>query len=193
MRPMGERFGRRWAGAAAALIGAALLAQAPAPPAIAEPKVQAIVPCGITRGTSVDLVITGANLGESITLGRTFPARVTTPTDGATGKDSTNLRIKLEVPAELSIGWHPVRVLTTQGLSNFRPFCIDALPQLMTRDGARSRDTAQPVSIPCVIVGRVTAEASDFYKFSVTAGQRLSFEVLGRRLGSPSVLDSCSL
>ena len=34
------------------------------------------------------------------------------------------------------------------------------------------------------MIGRVSAESSEFFKFTVTAGQRLSFEVLGRRLGS---------
>ena len=37
---------------------------------------------------------------------------------------------------------------------------------------------------PCVVIGQVSAESSEFFKFTVAAGQRLSFEVLGRRLGS---------
>ena len=58
------------------------------------------------------------------------------------------------------------------------------LPQVLEKDSNRSRETAQAVPVPCVIVGKADAEVSDYYKISVRAGQRLSFEVLGRRLGS---------
>src|SRR5262249_2793102 len=48
----------------------------------------------------------------------------------------------------------------------------------------RSRATPQAVPCPCVVVGKADAESSDYYKISVQAGQRVSFEILGRRLGS---------
>src|SRR5205807_6031071 len=35
-----------------------------------------------------------------------------------------------------------------------------------------------------VVVGRADAEISDWFKVNVKAGQRVSFEILGRRLGS---------
>src|SRR5207244_7615655 len=44
--------------------------------------------------------------------------------------------------------------------------------------------TAQAVPVPCVVVGRADAEVSDYYKITVKAGERVSFEILGRRLGS---------
>ena len=43
---------------------------------------------------------------------------------------------------------------------------------------------AQAVSVPSVIAGRIDAESSDYFKFTAKAGQRISFEVLGHRLGS---------
>src|SRR5439155_5889213 len=48
----------------------------------------------------------------------------------------------------------------------------------------RALKTAQALSVPCVVVGKADAEATDYFKFTVKANQRLSFEVLGRRLGS---------
>src|SRR5262249_13821143 len=48
------------------------------------------------------------------------------------------------------------------------------------------KPTAQELKpLPCVVVGKVAAESNDYYKITVTAGQRLSFDVLGRRLGGP--------
>jgi hypothetical protein len=138
----------------------------------------------MTRGAPFDLTLTGANLGDAITCGTSFPARVTTPTDDALGKDSTKSRWRLEALENAPFGWHRLRLLTSQGVSNFRPFCLDALPQILVESGAKTKDSALAVTIPCVVVGRATAEISEFYKFTVAAGQRLSFEVLGRRLGS---------
>src|SRR5262249_52907289 len=83
------------------------------------------------------------------------------------------------------IGFHALRLATKHGISNLRLFCIDDLPQIMESDANHSKATAQPVPVPCVVVGRADAEQSDFFKISVKAGQRLSMEILGRRLGSP--------
>ena len=38
--------------------------------------------------------------------------------------------------------------------------------------------------MPCVVVGRMDAEATDYFKIAVKANQRVSFDILGRRLGS---------
>ena len=43
--------------------------------------------------------------------------------------------------------------------------------------------TPQVVTLPCVVSGKIDAESNDYYKISVKAGQEVSFEVLGRRLG----------
>src|SRR5262249_1033429 len=52
-------------------------------------------------------------------------------------------------------------------------------------DTNRSRATAQVVPVPCVVVGKCdVVESADWYKVTVAPGQRVSFEVLGRRLGS---------
>ena len=37
--------------------------------------------------------------------------------------------------------------------------------------------------MPCVVSGKIDAGSNDYYKISVKAGQEVSFEVLGRRLG----------
>lgn len=132
----------------------------------------------------MDVTLSGSNLEDPIALGTTFSARGTIATDSAPGKDSTNSRWTLGVPADVTMGWHRLRLLTRSGLSNARPFCIDSLPQILAADIARSKETAQSVPVPCVIVGKIVAETSGFFRFPVGAGQRVSFEVLGRRLGS---------
>jgi hypothetical protein len=139
---------------------------------------------GVQRGTKLELVLTGSNLAGPTGLWTSFPARITFPTDANNGKDNARLRVLLDVPADAPIGFHSIRLATTRGMSNFRPFCVDALPQVAGADSNHSKTTPQSVTAPCVICGRADAEKSDWYKFTAKAGQRLSFEIFGRRLGS---------
>ncbi len=167
----------------------ALTPGAPAQPpaALANPLAPTLampVPLGIQRGGTLDLILTGTNLASPTGLWTSFPAKVTIPTDANNGKDATKLRVRLEVPKDTPLGFHSLRLATAHGISNFRLFCIDDLPQVMAVNTNRNRATPQAVPVPCAVVGKADAEVSDYYKVSVKAGQRLSFEILGRRLGS---------
>jgi hypothetical protein len=148
------------------------------------PNLAIPVPLGMQRGTALDLTLTGTNLAGPTQLWTSFPAKVTIPTDMSNGKDNAKLRVRLEVPKDAPIGYHTIRLATTRGLSNFRLFCIDDLPQVLKVNTNRSKDSAQALAVPCVVVGKADAEVSDYFKITVKAGQRLSFDVLGRRLGS---------
>ena len=69
-------------------------------------------------------------------------------------------------------------------MSNLRLFCIDDLPQVMALPASRKKETAQAVAVPSVVVGTAAAEQTDYFKITAKAGERVSIEVLGRRLGS---------
>ncbi len=172
------------------LLGALLLGLgSPAsaqPPTVdpAAPVLNQPFPMGMQRGTALDLTLTGSNLNDPVQVLTSFPASVTIPTENNNGKDAGRLLVRLEVPKDAPLGWHTLRLATIHGVSNFRLFCIDDLPQI-TEENNNTRETAQGVPIPCVVCGRIEAEKSDFYKICVAAGQRLCFEILGRRLGSP--------
>ncbi len=148
------------------------------------PLLKSVAPYGMQRGTTLDLTITGTNLNEPIGVSTSFPAKVTIPTEGNNGKDATKLVVKIEVPKDAPMGLHTLRLATARGMSNVRLFCIDDLPQVLSNNSNRTKAAAQAVTAPVVVVGRATAEASDYYAIKATAGLRLSFEVLGRRLGS---------
>ena len=148
------------------------------------PVLKPAVPLGMQRGTTLDLTLTGNNLAEPTGLWTSFPAKVTIPTEGKNGKDNGKLLVRLEVPKDAPLGFHSIRLATRRGMSNLRPFCIDELPQVIESAANHAPNTAQLVSLPCVVVGRVDAETTDYFKFHVSNGQRLSFEILGRRLGS---------
>jgi hypothetical protein len=162
------------------------LAQKPPPPVLPNPQAPVLAltgPAGMQRGTTLELTLTGTNLAEPTGIYTSFPAKVTIPKEDKNGQDNSKLRVRLEVAADAPLGFHVLRLATTRGMSNLRIFCIDDLPQIMKVDTCRNKATPQNVPTGCVVVGRVEAEASDYFKINVKAGQRVTFEILGRRLG----------
>jgi hypothetical protein len=159
------------------------MAQPPAPAQF--PTLNMPMPMGIQQGTALELTLTGTNLANPTTVWTSIPgAKVTIPADNNNGKDPAKLRVLLEVPKGAPIGYHSLRVATTQGPSNLRLFCVDDLPQTVSDGKNKSKAAAQALAVPSVVAGTISAEASDWYKITAQAGQRISFDVLGRRLGS---------
>jgi hypothetical protein len=148
------------------------------------PTLKPIFPFGIRRGTTLDLTLTGTELAEPTGVWTSFPARVSIPSTGNNGKEPSKLAIRIDVPGDAPVGFHGLRLATRHGISNLVLFCIDDLPQVVETSTNHTKDKAQAVPVPCTIVGRADAEVTDFFRITVAAGQRLSFEVLGRRLGS---------
>jgi hypothetical protein len=159
--------------------------QQPPQPNPAAPTLNPVLPLGMPRGGSLELTLTGTNLAEPVALWTSIPgAKMTIPTDNNNGKNPAKLRVKLDVPADASLGFHALRLVTKRGMSSVRLFCLDDLPAVSAEPAARKKETAQPVPVPCVVVARADAEQTDYFKVTVKAGQRVTFEVIGRRLGS---------
>src|SRR5438093_8209623 len=146
------------------------------------PTLNVPFPLGVQRGQTLELALTGTNLADPTVLWTSFPAKVSFPTDMNNGKDAAKLRVKLEVPADAAIGFHSIRLATKQGISNTRMFCVDELSQTDESADNHTKEKAQSVPVPGVVVGRTDAEVSDFFKVTAKPGQRLTFEVIGRRL-----------
>jgi len=145
------------------------------------PTVNVVQPAGLQKGVPVELTLTGANLAEPLELRTTFPARW----QFLPGGNATQLRVRLEAEPACLLGWHQVHLVTKQGVSNGKLFCIDELTQILVTGTPHTADQAQTITAPCVLCGTMEREKSHWFKLSVRAGQRLSFEMLGRRLGSP--------
>jgi hypothetical protein len=158
-----------------------LLAQQPAPPNPQAPTLAALPEGGMQRGTTAEWVLTGTNLTEATGVWTTFGGKVTITEN----KTPTQLKVKVELAKDAPLGYHFVRVATKRGMSNARIFCIDDLPQVVETGSNRDSRSAQAVPVPCVVVGKLNPEQTGYFKISVKAGERVSFDVLGRRLGGP--------
>jgi hypothetical protein len=157
--------------------------QKPAPGAQA-PTLNPLLPIGLQRGQPVELLLTGANLAGPTGISLGTPVEASIPTADKNGQDNAKLKVQLKMPADTPLGLYPLRVATARGLSNFRLVAVDDLPQLVKNEKNTTRESAQAIPVPCAVSGRIDPEKADYYKITVAAGQRLSFDVLGRRLGS---------
>ena len=158
-------------------------AQKPPPPANPQaPTINPLTQPGIQRGQSLELILTGTNLASPTGVVLGCPAKVTSPTDNKNGQDNTKVTVRIDVPADTPVGWYAFRYATLKGVSNLRVFCVDDLPQVAS-NGTNRKPTPQPLAVPSVVSGAVNAEG-DYFKITVKAGQRLSFDCLARRLGS---------
>jgi hypothetical protein len=126
------------------------------------PFVTDIFPLGGPAGAQTDVEVVGWNL----------PA--TKLTMDARGK-----------PA----GVRPLFVRKDGVASNVVPFEVGTLPECLKAGGNHAAATAQAVTLPVVINGRVEKPQEwDVYRFEGHAGDEVVAEVMARRLGSP--LDS---
>ncbi len=139
---------------------------------------------GARPGETAELTLPGANLGDATGVLVSCPgAKAEVVADAKA--DAAKVKVKLTVPADAPVGLYGLRAATKHGVSNLRPFVVDDLTAVAETEANRTKDAAQLVPAPCVVLGRTDAEASDFFKLKVSAGQRLTFEVLARRIGSP--------
>jgi hypothetical protein len=71
-------------------------------------------------------------------------------------------------------------------LSNSVPFAVDTLPECLDKEPNNSPDTAQAVTLPMIVNGRIDAPGDwDVFRIDGRAGDQLVAEVLARRLDSP--------
>ncbi|HEX9047490.1 MAG TPA: hypothetical protein VF988_10725, partial [Verrucomicrobiae bacterium] len=115
------------------------------------------------------------------------------PLGGKTGEKTTvtrtgwNLREKTTVVDNTSNA--PGVISLAEDSINSAPFAVDDLPEISAMDSNHSPDTAQTVTLPVIVNGRVARPGEqEVFQFTGHAGQQIVAEVMARRLDSP--LDS---
>ncbi len=92
-------------------------------------------------------------------------------------------------PATMKPGVLPLSVRKGDVSSNTFPFAVDTLPECMGLGEGHTPETAQPITLPTIVNGRITRPGVwDVYRFEGIQGQAVIAEVRARRLESP--LDS---
>ncbi len=149
------------------------------------PSIGYTAPLGVEPGKATDVVFHGGDLAGPTGVWTSFPSTAElAPGVEKNGEDPAAVTYRIDVPAETPLGVAAVRVTTGEGVSNVRLLLVDDLPSARKAGDNKSLESAQPLTLPVAVDGACDAESTDFYKFSVAAGQRVSFEVFARRLGS---------
>ncbi len=152
--------------------------------AFAEPEITGTSPRAVRPGEAVDLTITGKDLAGATSLWTSFPAEVTLAPDvkdNGQQADRVVFRVKAAANAR---GVGAVRVVTPTGVSPLRLVVVDDLPSVPQDSANKSPEKAQAVTLPVAADGTVDNLSLNYYRFKAEAGQRVSIEVLARRMGS---------
>ena len=150
-----------------------------------DPAVNGTVPGAVAPGTTIPLQINGGNLAPAKKLWLSFPSEVALA-EGIekNGENPAQVTYRVNVPATTPCGIHGMRVVTDKGVSPLRFLFVDDLPSLASVGSNVQRGAAQSISVPVAIDGTVAGLSWQYFKFPAQAGQRMSFEVVARRIGS---------
>ncbi len=153
-------------------------------------------PRGGQVGSAVRLELHGKRLGPTPRL-HSDAAFAATPLaiPGEGGQEPPeSLVYLLEVDSEAQPGVYPLRIETSEGISNALLFTIGGFPQVLEAEsdadaagGEVSNDfpeIAQEVTLPVTIEGRLQGPERDIYRVRATKGQRIVAEASARRTGS---------
>lgn len=136
------------------------------------PYIQSVFPLGVEAGHATEVHVQGVNLGGIH-------------------------EVTVHPPAKAD-GWTtlPLRITTARGeVSNTVLLAVTDESEVDASVSNDSIASAQPVSVPAAINGRLSQSAGNYFRFSAHKGERVTLAVAASRLGSPldsiiEVLDS---
>lgn len=142
------------------------------------------VPAAVAPGASTDVTCYGGNLIGSTGVWSSFTA-TSSLAAGITENNAQPGQVvyRVEVPAETPVGIAGLRVATGEGISNLRLIMVDDLSSVAENGQNGAMETAQVITSPIAIDGKVDPEQSDFYRFHADAGEKITVEAVARRLG----------
>ncbi len=176
------------------------------------PKLASVSPEWIQRGTAIEIIFTGENLGavtefifngasglSATNIAPLAPLKPAVTIEASLGgiarvepappKDDKRLVARVTATADAPLGPREVRVVTPAGVSNPLPLNVGQWPEVGEKEPNNLPEQAQAITLPAVISGVVSAASqADHYRFKATKGQELIFAVDAARRGS--ALDS---
>lgn len=136
----------------------------------------------LAPGKTAQLTIYGNKLAAPVLLWTPFGTFAATAVDAKTS--DTKAKCSVAVPNDQPPGRYEVRVLAGTSLSDSRFVLVDDLP--FHDETKLSHDKSAPTTMPtaCCVTGHLPPVRSTFFRFQLTQGQPVSFEVYARRLDS---------
>lgn len=149
------------------------------------PTITFTTPLALKPGQSNDLKLQGGALAGPTEFWTSFPSQSALKPDvPMNGTNAAECVYSVTVPSDVPVGIYGVRVATTNGVSPMRLVVIDDLPSIAQAAGNTSSTGAQALTLPTAVDGQVSNLSQHYFKFTVTAGQVVMFDLLARRIGS---------
>lgn len=143
------------------------------------PSIHYCLPGAVAPGAATELTLHGSNLAGARELWISFDAKAEAV---RSGPDKAVFRVT--VPADAPVGIHAARVISAGGVSSLHLLMVDDLPSVAAHGTNRAMHAAQEVKPPAAIDGVCEPLKMDCYRFKARKDQRLSVEVVARRMGS---------
>ena len=142
------------------------------------PRLNAIDPIALARGSTQLITISGSELDEPETL------RFSDPRIAAQRAGSNALGFNVTVPTNLPAGLQEVRFVGRFGVSNPRRFWVGTGPEVLQPSTNHSRDTAAHIALETGVSGRVEAGKRTWFRFPSPSTAGSEVRVFGLELDS---------
>ena len=167
----------------------------------AQPVINELQPRGAQKGKPFTLTLVGRNFGQGARIRSTMRATFTLLTPdlpaqlrgSAMQEEGRYATFLVEPMADVPVGVYPIRVFTSEGISNVQLFTIGAFPEIgedESQPGALPNtsdaiEEAQRLpSPPFTLNGTLRGPERDMFRMSAKAGEKRVIEVEARRCGS---------
>ncbi len=149
-----------------------------------QPSLSHLAPAALRPGHVNELTLHGEKLDDPLQIWTSFPAKIELlPGDGSQ-QPLTTRRCRITVASDTAVGIAGLIVGTAAGISDVKLLMIDDLATVVDAGDNHTVEAAQTVEFPGAVDAILDGGASNYYRFSAAAGQRISCEVVAGRLAS---------
>ena len=169
-----------------------------------QPTLTSVFPQGGQHGRSVEVTVTGANIGTATAVwfsGSGITAEIKEKTGqaavlfngaGVSGRIPTDAQLVtvLTIASSAPLGIQQIRIVTPYGVSNAGSFVVGTLREIVEEETAETMKTeADWIALPVTVNGEIASiDDEDSFAFELEKNVRLICEVTAQRIGS--LLDS---
>ncbi|MBX3422101.1 MAG: PPC domain-containing protein [Pirellulaceae bacterium] len=146
-----------------------------------QPVIRRMTPTGFQRGQDVEVVLTGQRLSDATKILFYQPGieQIDLQVDS-----ENKVTVKLRIADDCPPGIYSFRLASRTGTSNIRYFGIGALPIVDEVEPNSDFAAPQSIAVNSTVHGLCTSEDVDYYAVQLEAGQKLTVELEGLRLGT---------
>ncbi|MFO0946333.1 MAG: PPC domain-containing protein [Planctomycetota bacterium] len=146
----------------------------------ASPTLGAVNPWGGQRGTEMEIFLGGDRLSDAQQILFYKPGIEVL---GLEVVNNNQVKAKIKIAPDCSLGEHPLRLRTATGISELRVFQVGMFPALAETEPNNEFAKPQAIPINTTVAGTVENEDVDYFVVEAKKGDRISAEVEAIRLG----------